>query len=184
MASDPEPSNAESSGGPIGFRLARLAADDPRLGPLIGELDAYLASLYPSESNHLQSVEALSGKGALLIGVVGEDDALLGCGAVLAMSDDGLYGEVKRVYVRPRYRGRGLSKAIMRHLEMHLLDAGLRVARLETGVHQHEALALYRRLGYRCRPPFGAYREDPLSVFMEKRLLPSRGDVGPRPPLR
>jgi len=58
----------------------------------------------------------------------------------------------------------------MDFLEQHLYDAGVPVARLETGVKQPEALALYRKLGYAERGPFGAYGEDPLSVFMEKCL--------------
>ena len=46
----------------------------------------------------------------------------------------------------------------------------MHVARLETGIHQPEALGLYRRLGYVERGPFGSYALDPLSVFFEKRL--------------
>jgi len=54
-----------------------------------------------------------------------------------------------------------------------LLEAqhvGLRLMRLETGIHQPEALALYRRAGYAERAPFGEYVADPLSVYMEKTL--------------
>ena len=47
---------------------------------------------------------------------------------------------------------------------------GVRLFRLETGIKQTEAVGLYRKLGYRERHPFGAYRPDPLSVFMEKSL--------------
>jgi putative acetyltransferase len=47
---------------------------------------------------------------------------------------------------------------------------GLECLRLETGIHQPEALGLYRSAGYREREPFGDYARDPLSVFMEKRL--------------
>ena len=58
----------------------------------------------------------------------------------------------------------------MAALERHAAAHGALVARLETGIYQPEALALYRALGYRERPPFADYRLDPLSVFMEKRL--------------
>jgi putative acetyltransferase len=51
-----------------------------------------------------------------------------------------------------------------------LRSSGIALARLETGIRQPEALGLYRRLGYVERAPFGAYVEDPLSLFMEKRL--------------
>ena len=70
------------------------------------------------------------------------------------------------------WRAQGLSRALMVALEAHLRASGVPLARLETGIHQPEALALYARLGYVRRGPFGAYRPDPLSVFMEKPLLP------------
>ena len=56
----------------------------------------------------------------------------------------------------------------MQFLETELERRGIRLFRLETGIKQPEALGLYRKLGYRERPPFGGYRPDPLSVFMEK----------------
>ncbi len=59
----------------------------------------------------------------------------------------------------------------MRHLEKYLFDSGVKVVRLEAGPMQPDVLRLYRKLGYSERGPFGAYRNDPLSVFMEKILL-------------
>ena len=61
---------------------------------------------------------------------------------------------------------------IMQYLEAELQQRGISVFRLETGVRQPEALGLYRKLGYVDREPFGAYKPDPLSVFMEKRVKP------------
>ena len=58
----------------------------------------------------------------------------------------------------------------MSHLEEHLLKSGIKIARLETGIKQPEALRLYRKLGYLERSPFASYHEDPLSIFMEKEL--------------
>jgi putative acetyltransferase len=77
---------------------------------------------------------------------------------------------LKRVFVLEAQRGRGHSKAIVAHLEEHLRRRAVPLVRLETGIHQPEALGLYRRLGYRERGPFGSYGPDPYSVFMEKRL--------------
>jgi len=99
---------------------------------------------------------------------------LAGCAAVKVVDDvDGPYGEIKRVFVQPHFRGRGISKLLMGELESHLRAQGIELARLETGVHQPEALKLYETLGYDRRAPFGSYAEDPLSVFMEKRLTAS-----------
>ncbi|HEX9139227.1 MAG TPA: GNAT family N-acetyltransferase [Steroidobacteraceae bacterium] len=139
---------------------------------LIAMADQYLASLYPAASNHLDDVEVLTAPKVLFLGcLVGA--ALVGCGAVKILADDGEYGEIKRVFVLPAHRGRGYSVALMERLESHLQESGIWMARLETGISQPEALAMYRRLGYVERGPFGAYIEDPLSIFMEKRLAGS-----------
>jgi putative acetyltransferase len=81
------------------------------------------------------------------------------------------YGEIKRVYVPLNHRGKGIAIAMMEELENHLVKQALNYARLETGIHQTEAIGLYESLGYYRIEPFGDYQEDPLSVFMEKKLL-------------
>jgi Acetyltransferase (GNAT) family. len=59
---------------------------------------------------------------------------------------------------------------LMAELESRAFGAGYTLLRLETGTHQPESVALYESLGYRIRTPFGGYIDDPLSVFMEKKL--------------
>jgi putative acetyltransferase len=149
-----------------------IEALDPLSSPaahLLALSDAYMASLYPSESNHMESPSALALPNVLFLGAY-LDGELAGCGAVKLMHDDGSYGEIKRVYVLDTYRGRGLSKQLMQALEAHLIEQQIPLARLETGISQPEALGLYEKLGYQYRAPFGSYLLDPLSVFMEKRL--------------
>ena len=144
-----------------------LAPGDPRARGLIRALDRLQQSLYPAESNHLDPIETLEGDSVTFLAafVAGET---VGCGAVKRMP--GGYGEIKRMYVDPHARGRGVGKALIDGLETSLLGSGIELARLETGVHQPEALALYERCGYVRIPPFGDYRDDPLSVYFEKRL--------------
>jgi putative acetyltransferase len=74
------------------------------------------------------------------------------------------------MYVAPSARGQGLGRAILARIEAQATAEGLGLLRLETGIHQAEAIALYRRSGYVDCDPFGDYRPDPLSRFMEKRL--------------
>ena len=144
-----------------------LAPTDPRARRLVDELDRLQLSLYPAESNHLDPIETLERDNVTFVAAfVGAE--VVGCGAVKRMP--GRYGEIKRMYVDPGARGRGVGRALIEALESSLLADGIAVARLETGVRQPEALALYERCGYVRIPPFGAYREDPLSVFLEKRL--------------
>jgi len=139
----------------------------PEVRAIIAAADDFYHQLYPADSNHLESAEALRQPGVLFVG--GRvDGRLAASGAAKVMSDDGTYGEIKRVFVLDEYRGRGLSVRIMDFLENRLRQRGIGVFRLETGIRQPEAIGLYRKLGYRERGPFGAYRQDPLSVFMEK----------------
>ena len=130
-------------------------------------LDRLQMSMYPAESNHLDPVETLERGNVTFLAafLAGE---VVGCGAAKHIPAG--YGEIKRMYVEPRARGFGIGRALMDALESDLLAHGIRIARLETGTRQPEALALYERCGYRRIPPFGDYREDPLSVFFEKRL--------------
>jgi putative acetyltransferase len=133
---------------------------------LIGALDSYLGALYPPASNHFLDLEQLS-RPEVRFFVARRDGAPLACGALRI---DAGYGEVKRMYVSPRARGQGLGRAILETLEAEAARAGLKLVRLETGIHQAEAIALYRSSGYVDCPPFGEYKTDPLSRFMEKRL--------------
>lgn len=131
--------------------------------------NAYLEDLYPSESNHLASVAELSDQSTFFLGIY-DGEKILGCGAVRVMEDCGQYGELKRVFIKEAYRGQGLSKQLIIALENTLKDRSIALIRLETGIHQIEALGLYKKLGYRIREPFGAYELDPFSIFMEKSL--------------
>jgi putative acetyltransferase len=128
--------------------------------------DAYAASLYPADSNHMLDVETLRQPQMHFFGAY-VDGAEKACGGFWAHDD---YVEIKRVWVDPSARGLGLSKMLMAALENAARDAGFTIARLETGISQPEALGLYRALGYVDRGPFGDYKLDPLSVFMEKVL--------------
>ena len=92
----------------------------------------------------------------------------VGCGAVVL--GEGGQAELKRMFVTDAARGLKLGQAILAALERVAREHGVRLLQLETGIRNHAALALYRRQGFVERGPFGAYRPDPLSVFMEKPL--------------
>jgi putative acetyltransferase len=134
---------------------------------LIRALDEYQLSLYPAESNHLLDVDSLCGADIRFF-VARWNEVVVGCGALRI--DPAGYGELKRMYVAPHIRGRRLGKQILDKLEAQALREGCTWLRLETGIHQPEALGLYRASGFVDCGPFGDYRPDPLSVFMEKRL--------------
>ncbi len=147
--------------------IEETRADNPVAQALIEELDAHLIPLYPSESHHGYSVEKLLAQGVVLF-VARQDAAVAACGGVQLFGAE--FGEIKRMYVRPAFRGLGLAKAILAHLESFTASRGVPLLRLETGIHQREAITLYERMDYTQIGPFGPYREDPLSLFYEKRL--------------
>ena len=74
------------------------------------------------------------------------------------------------MYVVPERRGGGLSRRMLGALEDEARGFGYRRVRLETGVHQHEALGLYRSSGFEEIPRYGLYVNDELSICFEKPL--------------
>ena len=152
------PSNVEIS-------LERPDSDDART--LIAELEAYLIPLSPPESRHGYSIEKLINEEVPFF-IIRDNGTPVGCGGVKLFGTD--YGEIKRMYVRPQFRGLGFAKLMLNHLAEYARNHGVAILRLETGIAQHEAIALYERSGFRSIPPFGEYKPDPLSRFYEKQI--------------
>ncbi len=147
-----------------------IAVESPRapdVVALIRELDAYQSALYPPQSNHFLGIDALAADDVRFV-VARRDGVAIGCGA-LRLCDG--YGELKRMYVHPRERGNGIGVNILAALEAIARGELLPVLRLETGIAQPEALALYEAAGFRNCAPFGEYQPDVLSRFMQKRLV-------------
>jgi GNAT superfamily N-acetyltransferase len=122
---------------------------------------------YPPQSRHALSVEKLLREGVVFF-ITHYEGRLAGCGGIKMFGAE--YGEVKRMYVRPVFRGKGLGKAMLGRLADYARDKNVDLLRLETGIYEVEAIGLYERFGFQRRSPFGEYVEDPLSVYLEKRL--------------
>ncbi len=154
-----------------------IAIEGPQsagVAALIAASDAFSAALYPPESNHGIDLRALAASTVSLF-VARRDGAALGCVAVKRGVDG--EAEVKRLFVADGARGLRLGERLMAALEIHARDHAVRVLRLETGIHNHAALKLYRSLGYCDTGPFGSYRPDVLSVFMRKDLAAQGADA-------
>lgn len=141
--------------------------DQPDVVRLLEARDALLGGLYPPESCHRLDLAALLQPEVTFL-VARRGGVALGCGAVVRQGER--EGEIKSMFVNEAARGTGGGRALLAAVEERARGLGLATLRLETGIHQQSALGLYRSTGYREIPPFGAYRPDPLSVFMEKRL--------------
>lgn len=148
----------------------KIAIEDPSQPEIIVLLrdgEEHSAKLYPAESNHHMPLGALRASNVRFLVVRDANGRAIGTGA-LALN--GAWAELKRMWVIPEARRLGVSKIILAALEARARSEGVRTLRLETGVENHAALGLYTRAGFKRRDPFGDYRADPLSVFMQKDL--------------
>ncbi|HYE00550.1 MAG TPA: GNAT family N-acetyltransferase [Alphaproteobacteria bacterium] len=147
--------------------IATETPDQPEVLALLAQSDAYMAALYPAESNHLLDIAALLRPEVTFL-VARLDGRAVGCAALVRCGAD--WAEIKRMFVDPAARGHKLGRRLLQALEAAASEQGIAILRLETGISQPEALALYRTAGFAEIEPFGDYKPDPLSLFMEKRL--------------
>jgi putative acetyltransferase len=146
--------------------------DSPAALRLITALNTELSARYPEAgANHfrLDPEEVAPGRGAFLVAYDGEEP--VACGAFRRLDDQ--TAEIKRMFVVPARRGQGLGGAVLAALEEQARAGGVVRLVLETGVRQPEAIALYRRFGFRDIAPFGQYIASALSVCLGKELATS-----------
>jgi putative acetyltransferase len=129
--------------------------------------ETFSASLYPPESNHQLPLDALRRTEVRFLVARDAEDKALATGAVVLHEN---WAEIKRMWVEEAAWGRGIARQILNVLMAEAGGAGVESLRLETGVDNLAALALYEKAGFKHRAPFADYRPDPLSVFMERRL--------------
>ena len=139
-----------------GFIIQRCAIQSSTALALIAALNAELTGRYPEEgATHfrLDPDEVADGRGAFLI--ASRSGVPIGCGAVRRL--DERQAEIKRMYVSPEERGRGVGRVLLAALEAEARRLGLSHLVIETGVRQAEAIALYERAGFSRIAPFGEY---------------------------
>jgi putative acetyltransferase len=136
---------------------------------LIRQLDQELLRRYPAlqETHGLRPQDLNDPDFTFVMARIG--GAAVGCGALRRLAPD--VGEVKRMFVLPDFRGRGVARRILEALESRARALQHDSVCLETGIGQPEAIGLYKSAGYRQIPGFGEYADNPVSVCFEKRLL-------------
>jgi len=127
---------------------------------LIAALNAELTALFPEPgATHfsLSTAQVETGEGAFFVAYV--DDAPVGCGAVRRL--DEATAELKRMYVVPTHRSRGIGRALVVALEHEARQLGLKRVVLETGTRLTAAVRLYEGMGYTRIPLYGEYLASP-----------------------
>jgi GNAT superfamily N-acetyltransferase len=144
--------------GTVDIRRSTLASPDA--ARLIAALNAELKATFPEPgATHfsLDGAQIRSGDGAFVVAYL--DDVAVGCGAVRRL--DEATAELKRMYVAPSLRGRGIGRALVEALESEARRLGMTSVVLETGTRLAPAIQLYEAMGYARIPLFGEYLSSP-----------------------
>jgi GNAT superfamily N-acetyltransferase len=149
----------------LGLRPDRIDSDVGRA--LVAALLRDLADRYGAEDPDEPSPADLAPPHGVFL-VAWMEGEPVGCGGIRA--HDGNIGEIKRMYVEPAARRAGVARAVLSELESRARGLGYSRLRLETGIRQPEAIALYESFGYAPIEPYGLYRDEPMSRCFEKRL--------------
>lgn len=151
-----------------GLRFERSDPEEPPASELLAEMRVELNDVYDSfnrlDNPTLVPDELRGPEGAYLVGYE-NDDAVAGGG--LRRLDEGV-AEIKRMFVRPAARSRGVARALLEALEQTARELGYERIRLDTGPKQVHGLALYRSAGYRDVPP---YNDNPFACFWGEKAL-------------
>jgi len=154
------------------WHVRRSELSSQQAQELIAALNAELSAAYPEAgATHfrLDPAEVSGDRGAFVI--VDCDGEAVACGALRRL--DASTGELKRMFVRPEWRGKGCGRRLLAALETEAERLRIRRLVLETGIRQTAALGLYRSSGFTDMPPFGEYLASPgTSVCMQKVLDP------------
>jgi len=148
------------------INLRRTDSDDPDFKAMVKLLDADLAIRdgadhgFYSQFNQIDKIRHAV--------VCYENGQSIGCGAIKAFNDEAM--EVKRMYVSPDGRNKGIATRVLAELEAWASEMGYLKCVLETGKRQPEAIALYEKNGYRRTENYGQYVGVENSVCFAKVL--------------
>lgn len=150
------------------LHFERSDPEQPPASELLAEMRVELNDVYESfnrlDNPSLVADELRDPDGAYLVGYEGADVV---AGGGLRRLDDGV-AEIKRMFVRPAARSRGVARALLDALERTAKELGYQKVRLDTGPRQVHGLALYRSAGYVDVPP---YNDNPFACFWGEKVL-------------
>jgi putative acetyltransferase len=148
------------------MNLVYTDEQDERFITLCGELDEYLNDLVGCDKQRAQYAQHNTTDDIHDVALIVEDGQAVACGSFKMHAAD--TAEIKRVFTKPAYRGRGYGKAVMDALERRALAQGYTRLILKTGCLLESAVRLYTQLGFRRIPNYGPYRCMTDSICMER----------------
>lgn len=148
------------------IHLIRTDSGNPDFRELVVLLDRYLAIMDGDEHAFYDQYNKVAAIKEVVVAYDG--DKPVGCGAIKKYSDAA--AEVKRMYVLPESRGKGIAKRILDALEQWAAELGFSECILETGKRQTEAVHLYQNYGYAITDNYGQYQNVANSICMKKNL--------------
>jgi GNAT superfamily N-acetyltransferase len=146
--------------------IKRTNSTDPDFRQLINQLDAELRSMYNDLMNTYDQLNVIEQIDTVVIAYM--DGQPAGCGCFKPFDKGAV--EIKRMFVHPNARGKGISKLILSELENWAIELGYPATMLETGTKNMEALSLYQKAGYVNIPRYGPYVHLPDSICFRKSL--------------
>ncbi|WP_138475355.1 GNAT family N-acetyltransferase [Dyadobacter bucti] len=148
------------------IELVRTDSDNPDFIDLVRQLDAYLAVTDGDDHSFYSQYNKLDKIRHVVLAYDGETP--VGCGAIKAFAPDTM--EVKRMYVSPEGRNKGIATKLLAELENWAAELSSKRCILETGKRQREAVELYKKNNYQIIPNYGQYAGVENSVCFEKIL--------------
>jgi putative acetyltransferase len=146
--------------------VTRTTSDNPDFEKLVIELDAFLAILDGEDHAFYAQFNKSSALKNTVIAY--ENETAVGIGAYKEYDSQTV--EMKRMYTLPLYRGKGIASKILSELELWAKEENYKIAVLETGFMQKEAISLYQKLGYVITENYGQYIGVENSICMKKTL--------------
>lgn len=149
------------------LRLHRTNSDHADFRELVTELDKDLRIRDGEEHAFFAQFNKIDQIRHVVLAYL--DDAAVACGAIKPYDEQTM--EIKRMFVAPDHRGRGIAGQVLKELELWTLELQYSTCILETGIKQPEAIRLYQKSGYKTIPNYGQYAGVASSVCFEKKLM-------------
>ena len=148
------------------IRIQRTDTDNQQFQRLVSELDKYLSGVNGSSDSFYAQFNKIEYLKHIVIAQI--ENQTVGCGALKAFDSESM--EVKRMYVLPEMRRKGVADSVLKELEIWSKELGYPKCILETSIKMPDAVSFYQKSSYRIIPNYGQYTDMESSVCFEKIL--------------